>query len=204
MIQGRKVLSVLFLLLIVACNSATHPLLATQVPASVQTPLATVTPIATATATAIATPTPTNTPIQAPTDTPLPKATATTDPLSATIQAMMGPLGAMMNISQYLHPVGTPLQSWHDVPVMPQATAGQEFSVQVYSYMAAATLAEAQKYYAGKTAALGMTNPMNSGSTGAGGQGVHSFTYFSSDLSIVLTSSDNDTGHVTVVISRVP
>jgi hypothetical protein len=196
--RSRISLLVAFVLLSLACGPLAQSLPHTPTASPALAAPTTVPPILLDTPTVE--PTPTQTQTLAPTDTILP--TATTDPQSVTLQAQVGSMGFLMNISQYFHPVGTPLQSWHDVPVMPQATAGQEFSVQVYSYVAAATLAEAQQYYAAKAAALGLTNPVHSGSTGVGGQGVNSFTYFSSELAIELLSYDNDTGHVNVVISR--
>ena len=200
---SRNSLWILFFLALAACSPASPSL--SQPRPAVLTLAATVTqpPVVPNTPTVEPTPTPTLTQTLAPTDTFLPTATTTTDPQSATLQAQVGSMGFLMNISQYFHPVGTPLQSWHDVPVMPQATAGQEFNVHVYSYVDAATLSEAQQYYAGKLAALGITNPPAYGSAGTGSQGYHGVDFFSYELTIVLTSYDDDTRHVIVVISSV-
>ena len=133
--RSRNSLLVVFLLACAACTPASPTLAALQAvqPVALTAPAPTATPFPTATETP--TPTPTLTQTLAPTDTPLPTAiaTATTDPHSATLQAQVGSMGFLMNISQYFHPVGTPLQSWHNVPVMPQATAGHEFNIHVYS-----------------------------------------------------------------------
>jgi hypothetical protein len=131
-------------------------------------------------------------------------ATATIDAGSAALAAQMGSMGALMNhtISQFSNPVGTPVQSWHSVPIMPQATAGQEWNTNVYSYIAAATLAQTQQFYQGKAQSLGLTNLPSTGHAGTGSQADHNVAFESYYLTIVLTSYDNDPGHVIVVISK--
>jgi hypothetical protein len=201
MSRNRKYLLVVFVLLSSACGSIPQSVAPeTQTPIPMQTSQATVAPAPpNATSTATATPT------QVPTDTAVPAtATAIIDPVYATQAAMMGAFGALMNISQYFNPVGTPVQNWNGAPVMPQATAGQEFKPNIYSYIAAATLDQARKFYDGKVGALGVTNLPATGSSGTGTKAAHEVTYYSYALTIVLTSYDNDTGHVIVVISRVP
>ena len=130
-------------------------------------------------------------------------ATPTLDPISATIAAQMGSLGALIHISQYLDPVGAPLKTWNNIPIMPQATAGQEFNPNIYSYIAEATLAQAQQFYQANTGGLGMIVVPETGSIGAGSLASHNVTFDSFDLSIRITSYDNDPGHSIVVISKV-
>jgi hypothetical protein len=110
----------------------------------------------------------------------------------------------LTNISQYFHPVGAPQASWDVIPIMSQATAGQEFQANIYSYIAAATLNQAHLFVAGKAQSLGLIDSPATGSAGSGSQATHSVTFISYRLTIVLTSFDNDTGHIIVVISTVP
>jgi hypothetical protein len=201
MVQIKKCILVLVMLLSVSCNAVTQSVPQTQVPVPVSTqapPLATLPP-----ATATVAPTATETPTQTPTDTPVPVAvTATLDPASATLQAEMGSMGTLSNIRQYFNPVGTPVQNWNSIPIMPEATAGQEFNSNIYSYKATARLAQALAFYTGKAKSLGVNNPPETGSAGSGDQATHMVTFISYNLTIVISSFDNDTGHVIVVISR--
>jgi hypothetical protein len=146
-------------------------------------------------------------PVYSPTDTIVPAAaTETLEPSNATLAAEMGSMGVLMKnpMPQFLHPVGEPLKSWHDVPVMPQATAGQEFNANVYSYIATASLAQAGQFYSSKAASLGLTTPPATGFGGSGSNAEHDMMFSSFSLTIVLTSFDNDTGHVIAVIAKVP
>ena len=85
---------------------------------------------------------------------------------------------------------------------MAQATAGQEFNPNVYSYVAAATLDQAQGFYQGKAASLGITTPPGTSFGGTGAKASHGVSFISYNLTILITSYDNDTGHVIVVISK--
>ena len=210
MLQVKRFLMVISVILLTACNAVTQPAQATQIPVStptasevVNTPLVDI---------AIDTPTASDTPTQISTDTLIP--TPTEPPMTATAAAMIssyaatmvgmvGSEGALLNIGQYFNPVGTPVQNWHNVPVMPQATAGQEFSAMVYSYTAAATLEQARQFYQGKAGSLGLVNPPGTGSSGTGDKASHNIDFVSHNLTIVLTSFNNDTAHVIVVISKV-
>jgi hypothetical protein len=113
-------------------------------------------------------------------------------------------MGALTDISKYYHPTGTPLKTWREVPILPQATAGQEYPPYVYSYTANATLEEANQFYKPLLASLGITFPAGTGSAGAGAQAVHNISFISPALIIVLTSFDNDPAHAIVVIAKSP
>jgi hypothetical protein len=141
MLKVRKYLPLAIVLVSLACGVVSQALPGTQAPIPTLPPPATVTTVPVAAATIA--PSPTSMPTQIPTA----AATATVDPLAATQLAMMGSMGAITTASLYFHPVGTPLSNWRSVPIMPQATAGQEFSGYIYSYTAAATLDQARLYY---------------------------------------------------------
>jgi hypothetical protein len=116
--------------------------------------------------------------------------------------ALMGPMADLLQISQYFNPVGTPLKSWHDIPIMFQATDGQEFKSDIYSYKAAATLTQATSYYNGKSTSLHWSCTVATGHAGTGSNADHSTTFVCSGFIIDVTSFDNDTKHVIVVIEK--
>jgi hypothetical protein len=97
-----------------------------------------------------------------------------------------------------LNPQGTPLQEWKGVPIMPQATAGQEFNENntvIYSFKANVTAQEVQDFYKQKMTALGWKS-FDMPSTGQGG-----FTAFQKEsnlLTIVITPSE---GSVVVLLT---
>jgi hypothetical protein len=68
----------------------------------------------------------------------------------------------MPDIQGMFDPQGTPLTDWKGIPVMPQATAGQEdTNGSTYSYRADASVKEAQDYYKTELEKLGWTSYMN-------------------------------------------
>ena len=68
----------------------------------------------------------------------------------------------MPNIEGYFDPQGTPVSEWNGIPVMPQATAGQEFKdSNTYSYKVDASVKEVQDYYKGELEKLGWTSSFN-------------------------------------------
>jgi hypothetical protein len=143
-------------------------------------------------------------------DTPAPTTTAspskTPDALS---QSMPMPFTNMMGVSQYFNPVGQPVAAWNGIPIMPQATAGQEFIPgQVYGFKASSTIAQAVSFYEAKIPALGFTlngaGP-GSGSSGTGSNKQHngSFEFYKGTqiLLIYIDSYDSDPNTIFVVIS---
>jgi len=153
--------------------------------------------------TATFTPAPQETATQAPTPTKKVPASPTPVPSDvATLTSMVGSMGALVNIQQYFNPTGTPVQNWGNVPIMPEATAGQQYSPNIYSFVAAATLDQARQFYAARAAELGLPSTPTTGTGGSGSQAEHDSVFFSYGLTIALTAFDNDPGHVIVVISR--
>jgi hypothetical protein len=52
------------------------------------------------------------------------------------------------DLGNFFNPEGTPVSEWQGIPVMPQATAGQEFAESsIYSYKANASVKEVQDFY---------------------------------------------------------
>ncbi len=120
-------------------------------------------------------------------------------------QSLIGPMADLLQISQYFDPVGTPLASWHDIPILSQAIAGQEFKSDIYSYKANATLNGAAQFYNRLTSTSNCFT--STGTAGTGSNASHSINMIClgvKGFNIVLTSFDNDTSHVIVVINKVP
>jgi hypothetical protein len=149
----------------------------------------------------------------APPDTPtVPPETATDLPSTPTPDATQSALSTnlppslslMMGLGseeQYMNPMGTPLKSWKGIPIMPQATAGQAFGDNVYSFKADATLAQARSFYdqAHLSMGFGMTEPAT-GSNGSGSSATHSVTYMLTNGVLDINALDSDPGHIVVVI----
>ena len=114
----------------------------------------------------------------------------------------MGPRADLNNIAQYFNPVGMPLKTWNAIPIMPQATDGQEFKSDIYSYKASATLVQATNYYNSKNASLSWSCVVSSGYAGTGSHADHSNTFVCQGIVIAIISFDNDTQHVIVVINK--
>lgn len=111
---------------------------------------------------------------------------------SMPIQTLQAIGTSIPDVNQYLNPTGAPVSEWNTIPVMPQATAGQEFNKNTYSYKASGiTEADVQSFYNDKLKALGWTSPFSAqgGSTG----GIMLFTKDSSVLSITVTTVDQNT-----------
>jgi hypothetical protein len=195
--RSQLLFPALIVLFLAACNSAVPSIPATQAPAATQTLL----PTDTATPLPTDTPFPTATLTPIPTDTPLPViATYTLDPAKALFATEGGAAYYQSTIPPQAlqNPVGKPLTSWHDIPIMPQATAGQEFSEHVYSYKAAATIDQTHQFYASNPklmAIFTLTMPQSAFN-------MHIFSFYSYELFISITSQDKDPSQVTVIISR--
>jgi hypothetical protein len=177
--RTRIALLVVFLMLSAACA----PLVKIHSPIPSQPALAAATPVPTATVTSLptATETPTLTPTPSETPTPTPPP-ATIDPLltatpgiAATLTAvfstpgaqgtfvakqtmMAATIGALLPgfsdlLSQCPNPSDPPMQNWVDIPVMPQATAGQVVQTLIGSYYCfriPVTIGQVESFYKDK------------------------------------------------------
>ncbi len=132
-----KFLLVLGLIVFVlACNLVTQPIQDVQNIAGTAQAFATSLPVETLQALASAIPAET---LQA-----LPS-------MAPTLEALATDFGNFFN------PQGTPITEWNGIPVMPQATTGQEFDSSTYSFKATATATEAQEFYNAQLTSLGWT-----------------------------------------------
>lgn len=96
----------------------------------------------------------------------------------------------MPDLENVFNPQGTPLQEWKGIPIMPQATAGQEFAKNdTYSFKADVTIKEVQDFYGGKLAALGWKQPYDIPTDEDAGLMI--FQKESNLLTIAITSSED-------------
>ncbi len=112
--------------------------------------------------------------------------------LASTAEAMASAIpSGMPDVTQYLNPSGAPVSDWNGIPIMTQATAGQEFNKNTYSFKASGiTEADVEAFYKDKLTALGWNSQF--GAQGGSEGGLMLFTKDSRVLSITITKSDQD------------
>jgi hypothetical protein len=165
---------------LLACNFVTQPLNDAQNLAQTAQALGTAIPIET---------------LQA-----LPSAIASMIP-EETLQALpstVPTLGALATqFGNMFDPQGTPVQEWRGIPVMPQATAGQEFSENnSYSFKFVGTSQDVQNFYEEQLTALGWNQPFSIPIEAQGG--LMTFSKENSTLLITITASE---GSVVVLLT---
>lgn len=112
-----------------------------------------------------------------------------------TLQAVPSEFPDLENFN-YFDPEGTPLSEWNGVPIMPQATAGQEFNEYTYSFKANVTVQEAVDYYKTELVNLGWSSTFDLPIEGEGG--IMLYSKDNSLLTLTFTSLD---GEVVIVVT---
>jgi len=107
---------------------------------------------------------------------------------------------AIPDVARYLDPSGTPVDQWNNIPVMPQATVGQEFSASTYSYTVPATAADVQQFYNQQMEALGWTSPFGFQVSEEGG--IMFFQKESEFVTITIAPDQNDENSVDVILQK--
>ncbi|MFH1184560.1 MAG: hypothetical protein V1755_05915 [Chloroflexota bacterium] len=91
----------------------------------------------------------------------------------------------------FLHPSGSPASEWRGIPIMPEASAGEEFDSNIYSFRAARiTGIEVEEFYDAQLEILGWSSPVRTNVGTAGGYML--FTNGTDALSIMVTRSEGD------------
>ena len=171
----NKFISITILVLfILACNFVTQPIKDVQNVAGTAQSIASALPIETiqALASQVASQVPAET-LQA-----LPS-------MAPSLEALATDFGNMFN------PQGTPVEAWNDIPIMPEATAGQEFDSKNYSFKTNATVQDVQNYYNEQLPGLGWTKTFDIPSDANGA--VMLFSKGSNVLTITMTSNEGST-----------
>ena len=95
---------------------------------------------------------------------------------------------SVSNFGDLFNPQGTPVEVWREIPIMLQATAGEEFDANNYSFKTDATIQEIQDYYKAQLKDLGWneTFSMPGDANGA----IMAFSKDSNILTITITSQE--------------
>jgi hypothetical protein len=102
----------------------------------------------------------------------------------------------MPNVGDYLNPTGSPVSTWNNIPIMTQATAGQEFDKNTYSFKASGiTATDVQTFYNDQLKSLGWSSAF--GFQNAGQNSLMMFTKDNNSLTITVTT---DSSQNTIVI----
>ena len=182
--QTRFIALTVLVLFVLACNAVTQPFNQAKDLAGTAQAIATAMPIQTlqSLATQVATQIPAGTIEAFPSMFPSLEALGT----------------SMPNIEGYFDPQGTPVSEWNGIPVMPQATAGQEFQdSNTYSYKVDATVKEVQDYYKAELEKLGWNSSFSMPGTDT--VAVEMFSMDSNFLTVTITERN---GVVIVLLSR--
>jgi len=108
---------------------------------------------------------------------------------SMSVQTLVALPSSIPDVSQYLNPTGKPVSDWNSIPIMPAASAGQEFNKNTYSFKVSDTLENVQAFYKDKLKALGWSSSFSAQSGGQGG--VMLFTKGNNVVSITVIPADN-------------
>lgn len=116
---------------------------------------------------------------------------STAEAIATSIPSSIPKIPSIPDVSGYLNPTGTPASDWNGIPIMPQATSGQEFTKSTYSFKSPLMpQAEVESFYDTKLKALGWTSEF-SASTGAQG-GIQVFSKEGQVLTITVAKTDQD------------
>ena len=106
---------------------------------------------------------------------------------------------AFPDFENMFDPQGQPLSEWNEIPIMPEATAGQEFTdTNTYSFRADVTAKDIEDFYTARMIDLGWTQPFPGQAQGDGT--IMVFQKDSSSLTILIVASE---GSLVVVLTLV-
>jgi len=103
-------------------------------------------------------------------------------------------------VGNYFNPTGTPVDEWNGIPVMPQATAGEEFGESTYSYTVPVTAKDVQAFYNQKMEELGWSSPFGFQASEEGG--IMIFQNDSDFVTITIVPDQDDSNGVDVLLQK--
>jgi hypothetical protein len=184
MSRRKKFISLTVLVLfILACNTVTQPFNQAKDLAGTAQSIASAMPIQTlqSLATQVATQVP----------------SGTLEALPSMLPSLEAIGSQIPDIGNFFNPEGTPVSEWKGIPIMTQATAGQEFAENsTYSYKVDASINDVQEFYKTELEKLGWKSFFNMPSSDSGT--VQVYQKDSSILTITIVDTD---GHVVVMLS---
>jgi hypothetical protein len=104
------------------------------------------------------------------------------------------------DVGNYFDPTGTPVDQWNGIPVMPQATVGEEFGESTYSYTVPASATDVQAFYTQKMEELGWTSSFSFPVSDEGG--ILLFQKDSEIATVTITPDQNDSNSVDVILQK--
>ena len=103
-------------------------------------------------------------------------------------------------VGNYFNPTGTPVDEWNGIPVMPEATVGEEFGESTYSYTVPATATDIQAFYNQKMEDLGWSSPFGFQASEEGG--IMIFQNGSDFVTITIVPDQDGSNSVDVLIQK--
>jgi hypothetical protein len=119
---------------------------------------------------------------------------------SVPVQTFEALPSAIPDVGQYFNPSGTPVDQWNTIPIMPQASVGQEFSANVYSYTVPGSATDVQQFYNQQMEALGWTSPFGFQVSADGG--IMFFQKEDDFVTITVARDQNDSNSVDVILQK--
>lgn len=168
---SKLMLLLVLTLFVLACNTVTQPFRDAQDAVSTVQSIATAMPLETL------------------------QSLATSIPVE-TLQALPS---AMPELDNIVNPQGEPLTEWKGIPVMPEATSGEETG-DVYSFKADATVKEVFDYYEAEMEKLGWKEIFTM--PDAGGSAILSLEKDGSFVSVTITADPVDGGVLVLLTSQ--
>jgi hypothetical protein len=107
---------------------------------------------------------------------------------------------AIPDIGSYFDPSGTPVEQWNGIPVMPQATVGEEFGDTTYGFTVPASVEDIETFYTQEMEALGWSTTFSLPVTDEGGALL--FQNESEFLTITITPDQNDPDSYDVILQK--
>lgn len=124
------------------------------------------------------------------------QALATTVPMQ-TIEALPS---SIPDVGKYFNPTGDPVDQWNDIPIMPQATVGEEFGESTYTYTAPVASTDVQTFYNQNMEELGWTSPFGFQASEEGG--IMFFQKDSDFVTITIVPDQDDSNSVDVLLQK--
>ena len=124
------------------------------------------------------------------------EALATVIPLQ-TIEALPSEIP---DYGKYFSPTGTPVEQWNGIPIMPQATAGQEFNSNTYSYTVPLPATDVQTFYNQQMEAFGWTSAFGFQASEEGG--ILIYQKDSDYLTITIVADQDGSNGVDVLLQK--
>ena len=104
------------------------------------------------------------------------------------------------DVGNYFNPTGTPVDQWNGIPVMPQATVGEEFGENTYTYTVPVPATDVQSFYTQKMVELGWTSSFSFPVSEDGG--ILLFQKDSEIATITIAPDQNDSNSVDVILQK--